>query len=137
MSYLVEKKVDVRKLDDVDCSNIAVSHQIKRMVNKFPSMRNLSINCYAYGTHYTNFKFENNVFTWTGDVYDVLRGRKVVSTDDADSLLDKDSMNKLINDTFNTMLDSVNETDLVYTPEELLAFAEEKLKALLAENPES
>ena len=47
MSYLVEKKVDVRKLDDVDCSNIAVSHQIKRMVNKFPSMRNLSINCYA------------------------------------------------------------------------------------------
>ena len=120
------KKVNLRDLDDMACSSVVVTRQIKKLIYKFPSMKEIAIDCWAYGDHYTKFKCSNNKFIWlTND------GKKLSANDEE---LTKEALNKLIVTTYRTMCDSQNGVDIVDTPEDLLAFAEQKLKEMLAED---
>ena len=124
-------KISLRELDDVSCSNVVISRQIRRMINKVPSFSNLSMNCHVCGAHYTNFKLANEKFIWTGNVYDKRFGKQTVSSEDCE-YLDKNDINKLLVFTFRAMCEN-NEVEIVDTPEDLLALAEVKLKEMLSE----
>ena len=129
-------KINLRDLDDVSCSNVVVSRQIRRMIKKVPSYSDLSMSCHVCGAHYTHFKFENETFIWTGNVYDKRYGKPTITSDDCGNL-DKDDINKLIKFTFSAMCEN-NSIEITDTPEDLLALAESKLQELLSsENQDS
>lgn len=125
-----KKKVSLRELDDVACSNVVVTRQIKKMIRKFPSMNELAIDCWIHGGHYTKFKYSNDSITWIhSDADKVTNGYKVLKA--VDECLDKDELNKLLVTTFNSMCDNMNNMDFIDTPEDLLSFAESKLQEML------
>lgn len=123
---------NLRSLDDVACTNVMVARQIKRMIRKFPSMNNIAVDCWAHNGHYTRFKFNGEKISWSADTKGVYMPGCKTLTDDSNSL-DKFELNKLLVHTYRTMCDSQNGVDLVDTPEDLLAFAETKLKDMLRE----
>lgn len=128
---VTDKKIDLRKLDDIDCSNVVVERQIRRMLSKFPSMAdNMAVDCWTHGGHYTNFTFKGGKFIWKAeDKSHCLKGCEILTDDNED--LYSDELNKLLVYTYRTMCDSQNCVDLVDTPEDLLAFAETKLQEML------
>jgi hypothetical protein len=119
----VENKIDLRKLDDVMCTSVVCGRQIKRMIKKFPSMKDFTIDCYVHNGHYTKFKLADNKFIWSGD-----KCKQITNESD---FIDSDELNKLVVSTYRAMCDSQNDVDLVDTPEDLLAFAEAKLQEML------
>lgn len=123
------KKINLRELDDVACSNVVVSRQIRRMIKKVPSYSDLSMSCHVRGTHYTHFKFEDEKFIWNGSVYDKRYGKPTITSDDCGDL-DKSDINKLLKFTFSAMCEN-NSIEITDTPEDLLALAESKLQELL------
>jgi len=127
-----EKKINLRELDDVACSNIVVSRQIKRFINKFPSMNELAMDCWVHGGHYTKFLFKGGKFIWECENGAHHANGCECVTDDSD-VLSNEELNKLIVFTHRAMCDSQNSVDLVDTPEDLLAFAETKLQEMLRE----
>ena len=127
-----EKKINLRDLDDMACSNVVVARQIKRMIKKSPSMDDMAMDCWVHGGHYTRFKYKGGKFIWCIEGSEpCVKGCETI-TDDCDYLY-KDELNKLIVSTYRTMCDSQNGIDLVDTPEDLLAFAETKLQEMLRE----
>lgn len=127
-----EKKINLRDLDDVACTNVVCARQIRRMIRKFSSMSDMAIDCWVHGGHYTRFKYKGDKFIWVADP----AGPCVSGCDtltDVDDVLDKYELNKLITSTFRDMCDSQDCVDLVDTPEDLLAFAETKLQEMLKE----
>lgn len=127
-----EKKINLRDLDDTACTNVVCARQIKRMIRKFPSMDDLTMDCWVHGGHYTKFKFKGGRFIWYVDSSGAFISGCESLKDDSDSL-DKYELNKLITSTYRAMCDSQNCVDLVDTPEDLLAFAETKLQEMLKE----
>lgn len=128
-----EKKINLRELDDVACSNVVVARQIKRLINKFPSLKELAMDCWVHGGHYTKFKLNGGKFVWecaSGDP--CIKGCETL-TDDSD-VLDKEELNKLIVFTHRAMCDAQNGVEIVDTPEDLLAFAETKLQEMIRED---
>lgn len=125
MKEATEKKINLRDLDDTACTNIVVSRQIRRFIRKFPSAKDLAMDCWIHGGHYTRFESKGDKFIWYTDKND-----KLLSTDDS---LTKEELNKLIVTTHRAMCDSQNGVDLVDTPEDLLVYAETKLQELLKE----
>jgi hypothetical protein len=127
-----EKKINLRDLDDVACSNVVVARQIKRMIKKFPSMDDMPVDCWVHSGHYTRFKYKGGKFVWSVEgSAPCIKGCESI-TDDSD-LLDKYELNRLIVSTYREMCDSQSGIDLVDTPEDLLAFAETKLQEMLRE----
>lgn len=125
-----DNKVNLRYLDDTECANIVVSRQIRKMISKFPSMRDMAMDCWIHDGHYTRFLFKGGKFIWSAvDGGQFINGCETVTDDDG--ILDKFELNKIINFTFGTMCDSQDCVDLVDTPEDLLAFAETKLQEML------
>ena len=59
-----EKKINLRDLDDMACSNVVVARQIKRMIKKQPSMDDIAVDCWVHGGHYTRFKYKGGKFIW-------------------------------------------------------------------------
>jgi hypothetical protein len=128
----VEKKINLRDLDDTECTNVVCGRQIKRMIRKFPSMADMAIDCWIHGGHYTRFKFKDGKFIWSvEDNAPCIKGCESVTSDS--DVLDKYELNKLIIFTHRAMCDSQNDVDLVDTPEDILAFAETKLQEMLRE----
>lgn len=125
-----EKKVNLRDLDDVACSNVVISRQIKRLIRKFPSMKSIAMDCWVHGGHYTKFEMTHDKFKWfIDDSYTNTKGLKVLTSDNED-LLDEE-LNKLLVYTHRAMCDNKDGVDLIDTPEDLLAFAETKLQEML------
>ena len=117
------RKMNLRDLDDTDCTSVVVAKRILRMIHKFPELKTCSIDCFAQGMHFITFTLGNKEFIWITD-----DGKQFTSKDD---LLTHEYLNKLIVDTFRTMCDSQDSEDLSDTPEDLLAFAETKLQEML------
>ena len=127
-----EKKINLRDLDDMACSNVVVARQIKRMIKKSPSMDDMAMDCWVHGGHYTRFKYKGGKFIWRVEGSEqCIKGCEKIT--DACDYIYKDELNKLIVSTYRTMCDSQNGIDLVDTPEDLLAFAETKLQEMLRE----
>lgn len=122
-SKQTDSKINLRDLDDTACTNVVCTRQIKKMIRKFPSMSEISFDCWVKSGHYTKFKFKNDRFIWTTDNGDS------IANDSED--LDKYDLNKLIVFTYQAMCDSQAGVDLTDTPEDLLAYAETKLLELL------
>jgi len=128
----VEKKINLRDIDDTECTNVVCGRQIKRMIRKFPSMADMAIDCWIHGGHYTRFKFKDGKFIWeVENNAPCIKGCESVTSDS--DVLDKYELNKLIIFTHRAMCDSQNNVDLVDTPEDILAFAETKLQEMLRE----
>lgn len=126
-----EKKINLRELSDVDCSNVVVSRQIRRMARKFPSMCELTMDCWSHGGHYVKFLLtDNDVMKWEcckdGPVTDGCQTLFATNED-----LTSDELNKLLVYTYRTMCDNKDGVDIIDTPEDLLAFAETKLQEML------
>lgn len=109
----------LRTLDDTDCSNVVVSRQIRRFIKKSPSFKEMPMVCYIHGAK----------FIWSGFTYD--KSHKPITVTSDDECLNKDELNKLIVSTFQTMCDLNNCEDIVDTPEDLLEYAEMKLREML------
>lgn len=127
-----EKKINLRDLDDVACSNIVLSRQIRHLVRKNQSFSDIAIDCWVHGGHYTRFKCKNDKFHWyseDGEPHEESLQEINHKTD----CLYNDEWNKLLVFTHRAMCDSLNGVDLVDTPEDLLAFAETKLQEMLRE----
>lgn len=133
MKKEVSKKINLRELDDIACSNVIVSRQIKRLVNKFPSMKSVSIDCWTHGRHYELFECKNDKFIWSAKKGD--SDEYIKTPIDSEELFDSE-MNKLIVTTYRTMCDSQTDESLLVTTEELLAYAESKLQELLHDEGE-
>lgn len=125
----------LRNLDDVSCSNVVVSRQIKKLIKKFPSFKTTAIDCWIHDGHYTKFEFTNGKFVWTCDV-NKKHPEDVVVTSDSDHL-NKDELNKLIVFTFKAMCESKDDLEIIDTPEDLLAYAEIKLKEMLKDSEDT
>lgn len=123
------KKINLRELDDVSCSNVVISRQIKKILKKAPSFSEFAMDCYVHGTHYTHFKFTEGNFVWTGEVYNHRYGKSKISSDNFEDLYN-DEINKLLVSTITTINES-NQVDVVDTPEDLLAIAEQKLREMI------
>lgn len=128
-----ENKINLRDLDDISCSNVVISRQIKRMIRKFPSMNKLSISCWIHGGHYTLFQYKGDRFVWSTDPNSkCIKGCESL-TDKSDEI-DKWELNKLVAFTYKAMIDSQSNVDLVDTPEDLLAYADTKLQEIIRED---
>ena len=126
-----EKKINLRELNDTDCTIVVCSRQIRKMIKKFPSMADTAIDCWVNRGHYTRFKLKNNKFTWVSEGFEPhLPGYEVI---DEDSVLCSDDFYKLTVETFQAMCDSQNGVDISDTPEDLLTYAELKLQELISE----
>ena len=126
-----EKKINLRELSDVDCSNVVVSRQIRRMAKKFPSMHELTMDCWSHGGHYVKFLLtDSDIMKWEchkdGPVIDGCQTLFATNED-----LTSDELNKLLVYTYRTMCDNKDGVDIIDTPEDLLAFAETKLQEML------
>ena len=126
MKESTEKKINLRDLDDTACTNVVCGRQIRKMIRKFPSMSEITFDCYVSCGHFTKFKAKDNKFVWYTDNFDS------ISSDSED--LDKYDLNKLIVFTHQAICDSLNGVDIEDTPEDLLAFAEAKLQEMLHED---
>lgn len=133
---MVEIALSLRRLDDTDCSNIVMSRRLRRLAKKFPSLSELSIDCWTHGGHYTTFKMKNNMPTWICNIKEVHYPSEVTVQLDSESL-DKEELNKLLVFTYRTMCDNQDSIDLLETPEDILNFAEQKLKRLLSDEEQS
>jgi hypothetical protein len=121
-----EKKVSLRNLDDVACSNVIVTRQIAKMLRKFPSMRELAIDCFTNNEHYVKFTWlDGKPIQWTDVKGCVLNAKE--------DFIYKEDLNKLLVYTYRAMCDNQDSVDLIDTPEDLLAFAESKLQEMLKE----
>lgn len=127
-----KEQINLRTLDDVDCANVVVSRQIKKLVRKVPSLSKSAIDCYVHGAHYIGFEFNGNKFIWHGAVTDKRIGEKKLTSDNINMILDKDELNKLLVNTYRSMCEVTDSVDLIDSPEDLLAFAETKLQEMLA-----
>lgn len=126
-----DKKINLRDLDDTECTNVVCGRQIKRMIRKFPSMADMSIDCWIHGGHYTRFKFKDGKFIWeVENNAPCIKGCESVTSDSG--VLNKYELNKLIVFTFSAMCASMNGANIEDTPEDLLALAESKLQELLS-----
>jgi hypothetical protein len=128
---MTEQKVNLRDLDDIACSNVIVTRQIKRMINKIPNLKECPIDCWIHSTHYTNFKLAGDKFKWFSDNKNFISGWEVIKSDNDE--ITKDDLHKILIYTFRAMCDANNSDDIVDTPEDLLAFAETKLREMLRE----
>lgn len=127
-----DKKVSLRDLDDVACSNVVVTRQIRRLVAKFHSMKETAIDCWVHGGHYTKFELTNsNKLRWHCDKNVPCAKKVIYATDDE---LTKEELNKLLVSTHRDMCDNKEGVDLIDTPEDLLAFAETKLQEMLKDS---
>lgn len=129
MKEAADKKINLRDLDDISCTIVVCGRQIRKMIKKFPSMDDITIDCWVYSGHYTQFKLKNNKFTWIADPCDKCKPGCEIINEDSD--IDKEELHKLIVFTYHSMCDSQNGVDLSDTPEDMLAFAESKLQELL------
>lgn len=127
-----EKKVSLRDLDDIACSNVVVTRQIRRLVAKFPSMKETAVDCWVHGGHYTKFELTNaNKLRWYSDKNSPCIKKVLYATDED---LTKEELNKLLVATHRDMCDNKEGVDLIDTPEDLLAFAESKLQEMLKDS---
>lgn len=120
----------LRTLDDTDCSNIVVSRQIRKFIRKFPSFNITPVDCWIHNGHFTTFKYNGDKFIWESEPNKY--GVKTFITSACETL-DRFDLNKLLVFTFTTMCDMNNSDDISDTPEDLLAYAEMKLRAMLAD----
>lgn len=132
MIDLFDKNINLRSLDDETCSIFVVARQIRKMINKFPSLADTEMDCWLRQGHYTRFQCKGDKFIWYANTADKFMPDCEKLTHDNETLY-KDELNKLMVSTFRDMCDSQNSVDLADTPEDLLAFAEEKLKEMLKE----
>lgn len=124
------KKVSLKDLDDISCSNVVIARQIKKICRKFPFMRSTDIDCWVHNHHFTKFKInENEMLTWLYKVDPALNDYESVSLDDQS--LYNEELHKLLVFTHEAMCDNKDNVDLIDTPEDLLSFAESKLKEML------
>ena len=56
-----KQKINLRDLDDVSCSNIVVSRQIRHLVRKNQSFGDIAIDCWVHGGHYTRFRCKERI----------------------------------------------------------------------------
>lgn len=126
----------LRTLDDIDCSNVIVSRQIRKFIKKNPSFKETPITCYVCGTKFDLFKLAGDKFIWSGYTHDK-RNRKQITVSSDDDCLGKFELNKLIINTFHTMCDMTNSEDIIETPEDLLEYAEMKLREMLSDENNS
>lgn len=126
---LTEKQL-MRTLDDTQCSNIIIAKNIRKLVNKFPNMKAITMDCWVHDGHYTEFELQGANLVWHHD-----KNRKCVNglpiVNHTNENLSSDEINKLIRFTYQTMCDSMNSIDLIDTPEDLLNYAEQKLQELI------
>lgn len=124
------EKINLRALDDTDCTNVVVSRQIRKLLRKFPSFNVTPIDCWTLRGHYVTFKCSGDKFIWESapDKY----GCRTFITSLSENL-DRFDLNKLLVFTFNTMCDMNRGEDISDTPEDLLAYAEMKLREMLAD----
>ena len=102
------------------------------MIKKFPSMKEVDIDCWSHGGHYTKFNLKGNKFVWSvAKKSPYISGCESLSYDNKD--LYSDELSKLLVYTYRAMCDSQDTVDLVDTPEDLLAYAETKLQEMLRE----
>lgn len=128
-----KKSINFRELDDLECSNIVIARQIRRLVKKFPSLQESVINCWVHGGHYTKFKFDDNKFVWfCNEKEPYLKGYEKITNECRD--LYKDELNKLLVFTHDALCSSCTPTELADTPEDLLSLAETKLQEMLNDN---
>lgn len=122
----------LRTLDDVCCTNVITSRNIRRLIRKHDNLSKVSIDCWVHGWHYVTFELSEGRFKWLPE-YDRFHTHAVIYDNDED--LESTELNKLIVETYRSMCDLLNDdTSFIDTPEELLAVAEERLKQLLADN---
>lgn len=119
----VKHKINLRELNDTDCTSVVVGRQIARMIKRFPFMKTCSISCFAKNKNFTNFLVGDHIFIWKSDDGDVITSK--------DDDVDHDDLNKLLVYTFRSMCDAQNGVDLSDTPEDILAYAETKLQEML------
>lgn len=126
-----EKRINLRDLDDVACSNIVVSRQIRHLIKKHPSFSDIAIDCWVHGGHYTRFKCKNGRFYWYSENNEPHK-EGLARLDDKTTCLYNDEWNKLIIFTHSAMCESMRDADIEDTPEDLLVLAESKLQELLS-----
>lgn len=131
-----KQKINLRDLDDVACSNVVVSRQIRHLIKKNPSFSDIAIDCWIHGGHYTRFKCKNDKFYWYSENNEP-HLECLECIDNNTDCLYNDEWNKLIVFTHRSMCESLNGVDVEDTPEDLLAFAESKLQELLSSDDES
>lgn len=131
---MINTKVDIqtlRKMDDVSCTNIVTVRNIKKLIKKYPSLTHIAIDCWVCGGHYTTFECNQDSFVWYAEPKDGYYLDKITG-DEED--VTSDQLNKLIVHTYRTMWDNLGEDiEFIDTPEELLAYAEQKLQQMLKE----
>lgn len=124
-------KVDfktLRKLDDIACTNIVTARNIYKLIKKNPSFKELAVDCWVCGDHYTNFFLKEKQFNWSNK-----DGSNLISDDS--EFLRSEELNKLIVYTYRTICDNTNnDLDFTDSAEELLAIAESKLKEIIADD---
>ena len=126
-------KINLRDLDDVACSNVVVSRQIRHLIKKNPSFSEIAIDCWVHGGHYTKFRCKNEQFYWYSE-YNEPHIEGLARIDGNADCLYTDEWNKLIIFTFQSMCDSMNGINIEDTPEDLLALAESKLQEILSDD---
>ena len=132
-----KQKINLRDLDDVSCSNIVVSRQIRHLLKKNQSFSDIAIDCWIHGGHYTRFKYKNDKFSWyCEDGEPCEEGLQKIDSVTTDSLFN-DEWNKLMVFTYRTMCDSMNGVNVEDSPEDLLALAESKLQEMLHDEDSS
>ena len=126
----------LRKLNDLTCSIVVNTRSIKKMLKKYPNLENMSMECWTVGGPYVQFKVKNHKFTWVTGEGDVIVMDSIIN--DEDNPIDWESLNKLLVWTYRTMCDSMGDNfEFIDSPEDLLSFAEARLKQMLAEEAES
>lgn len=126
----------LRKLSDLTCSIVVNTRNIKKMLKKYPNLEDMPIECWIPNGPYVRFKFKGHRLTWINDCGKSITIDSVLN--DEDSTIDWASLNKLLVWTYRTMCESMdNSFEFIDSPEDLLSFAETKLKQMLAEEAES
>ena len=96
-------------------------------MKKYSNLSSSGIDCWTHGKHYVKFDIDNNKFKWADS-----KGGFVLNSSDE---LYSDELNKLLVCTYRTMCDMLSdENAFIDTPEDILMYAEQKLRALIEEN---
>lgn len=123
----------LRELDDVSCANVVTTRSIRKLIKKYPNFNSIAMDCWSNGHHYTKFVNADNKFKWYTDGIDGFIERDC-NSDGSWEPIDKEALNKLIVYTYRTMCDSIgSDVEFVDTPEDILAYAEQKLKEMLSD----
>lgn len=133
MLYNEIKNESIQKLNDEQRTIFMVTKQIKHFVKRFSDVRNIRINCWVNGGHYTRFKCDETLtkFSWLVDLNEKFKCDEI--TLETENITDLD-FNKLLVTTFRTMCASLDEQkDVLSSPEDILEYAEQKLKELISE----